>query len=180
MARAISRRARASARGRNALAGAAGGLDARRAFAHGRAKQQEGGQAMIGLLLIAAAGIGYWAWKTRDGQALRVGDVAAVVAALIGLRFMSRGSELLGLIALGGAGWWLWFRRRDAGTATAMSPAEARRLLDVPADATTEEIRAAHRRLVARVHPDVGGSADLTRQVNAARDALLAGRRVNP
>jgi hypothetical protein len=131
---------------------------------------------MMGLILLAAAAVAYWAWKTRDGQAIRVGDVAAVVAALIGLRFMSRGSELLGLVALGGAGWWLWFRRQGAGTAPAMTRQEALRLLDLPADATREEIRSAHRRLVARVHPDVGGSADLTRQVNAARDMLLRDR----
>ena len=131
---------------------------------------------MLALLLIAAAGVGYWAWKTREGQAMRVGDVAAVVAALIGLRFLSRGGggQLEGVIALAGAAWWYWFRRKNAGTA--MTQKEARRLLDVPADASREEVRAAHRRLVARVHPDVGGSADLTRQVNAARDILL-GRR---
>ncbi len=130
----------------------------------------------MGLILLAAAAVAYWAWKTRDGQAIRVGDVAAVVAALIGLRFMSRGSELLGLVALGGAAWWLWFRRKGPGAASAMTRTEALRLLDLPADATRDEIRTAHRRLVARVHPDVGGSADLTRQVNAARDMLLRDR----
>ena len=131
---------------------------------------------MLALLLIAAAGVGYWAWKTREGQAMRVGDVAAVVAALIGLRFLTRGGggQLEGVIALAGAAWWYWFRRKSASTA--MTQAEARRLLDVPPDASREQVRAAHRRLVARVHPDVGGSADLTRQVNAARDTLL-GRR---
>jgi len=50
---------------------------------------------------------------------------------------------------------------------------EARSLLDVPSDADAEQIRAAHRRLIARVHPDRGGSAELTRRVNAARDLLL-------
>lgn len=128
------------------------------------------------LLLLIAAGIGYWAWKTRDGQAMRVGDVAAVVAALIGLRFMSRGAEFQGLLGLAGAGLWLWFRRRGDGADRAMTRDEARRLLNVPADATREEIRTAHRRLIARVHPDVGGSADLTRQVNDARDTLLRNR----
>jgi hypothetical protein len=128
---------------------------------------------MMLLVLMAAAAIGYWAWKTRDAQTMRIGDVAAVVAALIGLRLMSRGSDLQGLIALGGAGWWLWFRRRGDGGEADMTAAEARRVLNVPADATRDEIRSAHRRLIARVHPDVGGSADLTRQVNAARDTLL-------
>jgi curved DNA-binding protein CbpA len=56
-----------------------------------------------------------------------------------------------------------------------MTRDEACRVLNVPADASPAEIRAAHRRLVARVHPDVGGSADLTRQVNVARDTLLRG-----
>ena len=37
-----------------------------------------------------------------------------------------------------------------------------------------EEIRDAHRRLIAKVHPDAGGSAELAHRVNAARDALLA------
>ncbi len=34
-------------------------------------------------------------------------------------------------------------------------------------------VRAAHCRLVASVHPDRGGSAELARRVNAARDLLL-------
>lgn len=130
----------------------------------------------MGLILLMAAGIGWWAWRTRDGQAMRIGDVAAVVAALVGLRLLTRGAEVQGLAALAGAGWWLWFRRRAPAPAAAMSRARAARLLDVPPDASAEAVRAAHRRLVARVHPDVGGSADLTAEINAARDALL-GRR---
>ena len=55
-----------------------------------------------------------------------------------------------------------------------MSRDEACRVLGVAADASADDIRAAHRRLVARVHPDQGGSADLAGRVNAARDILLA------
>jgi DnaJ homolog subfamily C member 19 len=51
--------------------------------------------------------------------------------------------------------------------------AEARALLGVEPGASPEDIRAAHRRLVSAVHPDRGGSAELTRRVNAARDRLL-------
>jgi DnaJ family protein C protein 19 len=40
--------------------------------------------------------------------------------------------------------------------------------------ATIEDIRAAHRRLITKVHPDAGGSAGLATRVNAARDALIA------
>lgn len=50
---------------------------------------------------------------------------------------------------------------------------EARAVLGVSANADAETIRAAHRRLVSVVHPDKGGSADLTRRINAARDTLL-------
>jgi DnaJ family protein C protein 19 len=73
--------------------------------------------------------------------------------------------------------WWFWSHRRTS--THAMTREDARSLLEVSATATSDEIRAAHRRLVARVHPDVGGSADLTRQVNAARDTLLR-QRLNP
>ena len=67
---------------------------------------------------------------------------------------------------------YLWWRSR-AVAASAMRPSEARRLLGVAEGATIEEIREAHRRLIARVHPDAGGSAELATRVNAARDALL-------
>jgi DnaJ homolog subfamily C member 19 len=50
---------------------------------------------------------------------------------------------------------------------------EARAILGVGADADAEAIRAAHRRLVTALHPDKGGSTELTRRINAARDALL-------
>jgi hypothetical protein len=91
---------------------------------------------------------------------------------LIGLKLLNSHSPL-GIIGLGAAGWWLWFRKGWGLKGDRMTHAEARALLEVPIDATPDEIRAAHRRLVARVHPDVGGSADLTRRVNAARDTLL-------
>ena len=51
---------------------------------------------------------------------------------------------------------------------------EARALLGVSAGADADAVRAAHRRIVAKVHPDKGGTAELTARVNAARDALLA------
>ncbi|MES2987840.1 MAG: J domain-containing protein [Pseudomonadota bacterium] len=50
---------------------------------------------------------------------------------------------------------------------------EARSVLGVGPDADPDEIRAAHRRLVTALHPDKGGSAELTRRINAARDTLL-------
>jgi hypothetical protein len=132
---------------------------------------------VIDLVLIAVAGVLYWAWKTRDPQALRISDVMAVLAALIGLKMLNSHSPL-GVLGVGGAIWWFWIRKSGklAKPVQSMTHAEARSLLEVPISATPEEIRAAHRRLVARVHPDVGGSADLTRRVNDARDTLLRHR----
>lgn len=72
-------------------------------------------------------------------------------------------------LAIGVYLWWQRGRKRPS-----MTPAEARALLGVRADATPEEIREAHRRLIAKVHPDSGGSAELAARVNLARDALIA------
>lgn len=78
------------------------------------------------------------------------------------------------LIALALAGLlYFWWRRRKLA-ASAMRPNEARALLDVGEGASLDEIRAAHRRLIAKVHPDAGGSVGLATRVNAARDALIA------
>src|SRR5690349_24764592 len=49
----------------------------------------------------------------------------------------------------------------------------ARKLLGVSAGASREDILTAHRRLVALVHPDRGGSNAQTHEANAARDLLL-------
>jgi DnaJ family protein C protein 19 len=68
---------------------------------------------------------------------------------------------------------YMWWRRQMVA-ASAMRPSEARTLLGVGEGASIEDIRAAHRRLITRVHPDAGGSAGLAMRVNAARDALIA------
>ena len=69
---------------------------------------------------------------------------------------------------------WLLFRSRTRPVATpALDEREARAVLGVSADAGPDAIRAAHRRLAAGVHPDRGGSTELARRVNAARDVLL-------
>ncbi|MFP5456637.1 MAG: J domain-containing protein [Alphaproteobacteria bacterium] len=110
---------------------------------------------------------------------------------------MSRPQLMAALSALGGAmlltkgAWmvalpmflpviWLFMQPAAASGGGAPTPLpamdgdEARRVLDLPPGADADAVRAAHRRLVARVHPDQGGSAELTGRVNAARDILLA------
>lgn len=56
-----------------------------------------------------------------------------------------------------------------------MTKAEALAILGLPEGASAEEVRAAHRRLIQRVHPDAGGSADLAARINRAKDVLLEG-----
>jgi hypothetical protein len=54
-----------------------------------------------------------------------------------------------------------------------MSRAEALAVLGLAEGASEEEIKAAHRRLIQRMHPDAGGSADLAARINRAKDVLL-------
>jgi hypothetical protein len=56
--------------------------------------------------------------------------------------------------------------------APAMSEAEAYRILGLPPGASLEEVRAAYRRLMKRVHPDLGGSSALAAMINAAKELL--------
>ena len=49
----------------------------------------------------------------------------------------------------------------------------ARKLLGVRANGNRQEIIEAHRRLVAMVHPDRGGTNEQVHEANAARDLLL-------
>ncbi|HEV2815638.1 MAG TPA: DnaJ domain-containing protein [Allosphingosinicella sp.] len=78
------------------------------------------------------------------------------------------------LVALVLAGLVYFWWRRQAVARAPMRPSEARALLGVGEGASLDDIRAAHRRLIAKVHPDAGGSAGLATRVNAARDALIA------
>ncbi len=50
---------------------------------------------------------------------------------------------------------------------------KARKLLAVPADASRDDIKQAHKRLIAMVHPDKGGSNAQVHEADAARDLLL-------
>jgi len=87
---------------------------------------------------------------------------------------------LLAVLAVGVAFWALVLlgRRADASRRQEAMPVEkARALLGLGPDATAAEVNAAWRRLMARAHPDQGGTEGLAAQLNAARDTLLKTRR---
>ena len=63
--------------------------------------------------------------------------------------------------------------KRALAKPAAMGKDEAAKLLGVAPDAGSEAVLDAHRRLIAKVHPDAGGNAELAARINRARDTML-------
>jgi hypothetical protein len=129
---------------------------------------------MPALILLVLAGLGFAWWSGRlKGFTYEDGIAAALF--LLGLKMLAGGKLLIGAILIAGPIVWLAYRRPPRRPSTGSMPiAEARALLGVGPEAGSVEINAAHRRLIARVHPDAGGSAELANKVNVARDILIA------
>lgn len=124
------------------------------------------------LLLLVGAGLG-WAWWTGKLKNYTYEDGIALALFLLGLRWMTTGRLLPGAALVAGALLWAAYRRGRRAR-IAMPLDDARKLLGVGPQASVDDIRVAHRRLIARVHPDAGGSAELANRVNVARDTLIA------
>lgn len=78
------------------------------------------------------------------------------------------------------SGLWSRVRGHQAGGSGAggvhhakMSTKQALAVLGLNPGASKEEVLAAHRKLIQKLHPDRGGNDHLTRTVNQARDVLL-------
>ncbi len=110
----------------------------------------------------------------------------AVVLGLLGTVLLFRGGAMIGIPAIAAAGLAGYryrqlrrlaeqsqtksVRRNDGGS---MDRAQAFAVLGLAEGASDAEISAAHRRLIASLHPDQGGSDFLAAQINEARDVLL-------
>jgi DnaJ-domain-containing protein 1 len=137
----------------------------------------------MGLIWLVLAGIAVWALVRlgRQTEGPRRGQwrvAATLISAVMlagGALALSRGAWITGA-GLCGAALWLTLASRIRATAPkaeGLSDAEARSLLGVPVEATAQDITAAWRRLMARAHPDQGGTEGLAAKLNAAKDRLL-------
>ena len=69
-------------------------------------------------------------------------------------------------------GRWPWEYLRGQ-TTRQQAVFKARKLLAVQSNASPKDIMEAHKRLIAMVHPDRGGTNEQVHEANAARDLLL-------
>jgi len=134
-------------------------------------------------LWLVLAAIAVWTLIRLGRQGERAGRghwriTATVFAAVMvagGVLALSKGSWLFGG-GLIGAGLWLIVSSRQrtvAPRAEGMTDSEARAILGVSADASRAQINTAWKKVMARAHPDTGGTEGLAARVNAARDHLL-------
>ena len=123
------------------------------------------------LLLLVPAVIG-WAWWTGRLKGYTYEDGIAAALFLLGVRLLTTGRVLPGAALMAGSLLWAAYRRSRPKTLS-MPVEDARKLLGVDESATLADIREAHRRLIQKVHPDTGGSAELANRVNVARDTLV-------
>jgi len=126
----------------------------------------------MGPIVLLAAGVLVWAWWSGRLKGVTQDDMIAGLVFLLGLIMLTHGKLIPGAALMAAPLLWAAYRRKPREKA--MPVEDARRLLGVGEHATLEEIRSAHRRLIARVHPDIGGSEELANRVNLARDTLVA------
>jgi hypothetical protein len=137
----------------------------------------------VSLVWLVLAAIAVWTLVRLGRQGERPGRgqwrvAATLLGALLLAGAVLAGSRGAWIAASGLAGAGLWFliasrQRAVAPRAEGMTDAEARSLLGVSAAATPAEINTAWKRLMARAHPDQGGTEGLAARLNAARDHLL-------
>ena len=142
----------------------------------------------MGLIWLGLAAVAVWALARLGRQTERARRGHWRISATTLATALSGGAVLpasrgiwLAAIGMAGAGLWLAVQSRirtapsRAPVAERMSEAEARAILGVSAGASSQDVQTAWRRVMARAHPDQGGTEGLAARVNAARDRLLKG-----
>lgn len=144
--------------------------------------------AVIGLAVLIWLALRWQpAGKKRTDPAL----IMALGLGALGLLLLATGKLPLSLPALGGAavafmryrGLFSLFVGRRPNRSQPPPPGgivrcdmdadEARAILGLAEQASADEVRAAHRRLIQQLHPDQGGSDYLAAKINRAKDVLL-------
>ena len=147
---------------------------------------------MIIILLLGLI-IAWWLYGLyREGKLTRL-QLLLIIAFLVGVSLLVAGPRgvltglLFGIVPLlrRGLSLAMWastlrslLGKRGASSHAAapqqaMTMEEARELLGIDEQASRQDIIEAHRKLIARVHPDKGGTAGLAARLNQARDCLL-------
>ncbi len=151
----------------------------------------------FGLLALLAAGLsaGWLLWRvasghTQEGAKAGARNVTVLKAVVwLGLAAVLFAAKLwplafMVLVAAGGVmaiESWRDKHIADDGRETSAPPIsqkalsldEAMAILGVSQDANADDIKAAHKRLIAQTHPDKGGTDYLAAKINDARDLLL-------
>jgi hypothetical protein len=128
--------------------------------------------ALLIALIVAALGWAVWKGKLSRQQ------LPPILLGLAGAFLAARGNLIIGVAAIGVAvTWYRGLTWRLFGTRAKQSDQygidKARFMLGVSRFDNAERIRERHRTLIAKNHPDTGGSEDRARELNEARDLLL-------
>ena len=128
--------------------------------------------ALLIALIVAALGWAVWKGKLSRQQ------LPPILLGLAGAFLAARGNLIIGVAAIGIAvTWYRGLTWRLFGTRAKQTDQygidKARFMLGVSRFDNAERIRERHRTLIAKNHPDTGGSEDRARELNEARDLLL-------